>query len=157
MPIEIERKFLVKNDSFLSSVKESKKIKQAYVSKSSTANVRVRLIDDIGYITVKGKSDYNCMSRFEWEHIIPKSEAEVLLEFAKERTVIKTRYFVPEKSGFVFEIDVFEGDNKGLIVAEIELNSEGDLFERPPWLGREVTTEKKYYNSALSRKPYKKW
>ena len=157
MAVEIERKFLVKNNDFLKEVVESKKIIQAYISKSSIANVRVRLINETGYITIKGKSDEKCMSRFEWEHVISKDEALTLIEFSKEHIVEKTRYIVPEKTGFVFEVDIFEKDNKGLIVAEIELKTEDSYFVKPDWLGREVTTEKKYYNSKLSVNPYKLW
>ena len=157
MPLEIERKFLVKNNDFLKERIDTKKIIQAYISKSSTANVRVRLINNVGYITVKGKSDEKCMSRFEWEHKIPVSEAIVLIDFAKENIVEKTRYIVPEETGYVFEVDVFEKDNKGLIVAEIELDSETSNFVKPDWLGKEVTTEKKYYNSKLAKNPYKFW
>ena len=157
MPIEIERKFKVKSNEFINEAFDSKKIKQGYISKSKKANVRIRVSDDKGYITIKGKSDDKGISRYEWEHEISKKEALELLKFSNGDIVEKTRYLVKEESGLVFEIDVFEGNNKGLIIAEIELEYETQEFIKPNWLDIEVTGNKKYYNSHLSKNPYNQW
>lgn len=157
MAIEIERKFLVNSMDFIDLAVEYHKITQAYISRSKEANVRVRLMDSTGFITIKGKSDKNKMSRLEWEFEIPESEAKELLEFAKTDKIVKTRYLVPEKSGLLFEVDVFEGKNKGLVVAEIELSSENQKFTTPQWAGKEVTKDNRYYNSSLSKHPFKEW
>ena len=157
MAIEIERKFLVKSMDFIDLSIKKYKITQAYISRSKDANVRVRLKDDVGIITIKGKSDKNKMSRQEWEFEIPKAEAEELIDFSKTDKITKIRYLVPEKNGLMYEVDVFEEKNKGLIVAEIELKSEKQEFNLPYWIGKEVTKEKKYYNSSLSKHPYSEW
>jgi len=157
MAIEIERKFLVKSNDFIELAVKHHKITQAYISRSKDANVRVRLMDDAGFITIKGKSDENKMSRKEWEFKIPRDEALELIAFSKTDKITKTRYLVPESSGLMYEVDVFEGKNKGLIVAEIELKSEGQSFELAQWIGKEVTKEKRYYNSSLSKHPYTEW
>ena len=157
MAIEIERKFLVKSTDFIKLAIKYHKITQAYISRSKDANVRVRLMDDVGFITIKGKSDENKMSRKEWEFEIPKEEAIELIAFSKTDVITKTRYLIPENSGLIYEVDVFEGKNEGLIVAEIELKSENQEFDLPYWIGKEVTKEKRYYNSALSKHPFTEW
>jgi len=157
MAIEIERKFLVKSMDFIDLAIKKHKITQAYISRSKDANVRVRIKDDVGIITIKGKSDKNRMSRQEWEFEIPKAEAEELIAFSKTDKIVKTRYIVPEKSGLMYEVDIFEGKNEGLIVAEIELKSENQEFHKAYWLDKEVTKDKKYYNSSLSKHPFKEW
>jgi len=157
MAIEIERKFLVKSMDFIDLAIKKHKITQAYISRSKDANVRVRIKDDVGIITIKGKSDKNKMSRQEWEFEIPKAEAEELIDFSKTNIIKKTRYLVPEKSGLMYEVDVFEEKNEGLIVAEIELESEDQKFDLAYWVDKEVTKEKKYYNSSLSKHPFTEW
>jgi CYTH domain-containing protein len=154
--IEIERKFLVNSKAFKSEAFNSYKIKQGFLNSHKKRTVRVRLIKDKGYITIKGKSTSNGLSRFEWEKEISKVEAGSLLDLCERGIIDKIRYEV--KSGnHVFEVDVFFGDNEGLIVAEVELRSEEEHFEKPNWLGEEVTGDVKYYNSQLGRTPFTTW
>ena len=157
MAIEIERKFLVNSTDFIDLAFYKKNITQGYISKSKEANVRVRLIDNIGFITIKGKSNDNGISRYEWEHEISKEDAIELLEFCKGNIIKKTRYLVDESSGLTYEVDVFKGENEGLIIAEIELVNKNQEFDKPHWLGAEVTGIKKYYNSYISLHPFDTW
>ena len=155
MPLEIERKFLVTGD-FRNDVAESVHIVQGYISVQPESTVRIRIRGERGYITIKGRTDGSGLSRYEWEKEIPLSEAEVLLLLCGPGVIDKTRHLV--KSGkHLFEVDEFHGGNEGLIIAEIELSSAEEPFRKPSWLGREVTSESKYYNSSLSRKPFKSW
>lgn len=155
MPLEIERKFLVTGD-FRNEVSESVHIVQAYISAQPDRTVRIRIRDDRGYITIKGRTDSSGLARYEWEKEIPLSEARELLLLCEPGVIDKTRHLI--KTGkHLFEVDEFHGDNEGLIVAEIELSSEDESFIKPSWLGKEVTSESKYYNSSLSRKPFKNW
>lgn len=155
--IEIERKFLVKSNQFKNESFENKRIIQGYILKNNRGrSVRIRIKGNQGYITIKGASDKSGISRFEWEKVIPIQEAEQLLKLCDPEVIDKTRYLV-NYSNHLFEIDEFHGDNKGLIIAEIELNSENEEFEKPEWLGPEVTGDIRYYNSQLSTNPYKKW
>ncbi len=154
--IEIERKFLVNSDAFKTEAFNSYIIKQGFLNSHKKRTVRVRLIKEKGYITIKGKSSEDGLSRFEWEKEISRTEAEALLDLCEEGIIDKTRYEV--KSGnHVFEVDEFFGNNEGLIVAEVELKFEDEHFEIPNWLSEEVTGQIKYYNSQLSKTPYKKW
>ncbi|MGO2109941.1 MAG: CYTH domain-containing protein [Staphylococcus equorum] len=154
--IEIERKFLVKSDAFKVEAFNKYTIKQGFLNSDKNRTVRVRLKKDCGYLTVKGKSTSNGLSRFEWEKEISKQDAEHLLELCETGIIDKTRYEV--KCGpHIFEVDEFYGLNQGLIIAEVELNSEGEHFEVPNWLGKEVTGEVKYYNSQLSNLPFSVW
>lgn len=154
--IEIERKFLVNSNNFKTQSYNSFKIKQGFLNTHKERTVRVRLKGDIGYITVKGASSKNGLSRFEWEKEITTNEANSLLKLCENGVIDKTRYEV--KSGnHIFEIDEFYGENAGLIIAEIELTSENESFKKPNWLGKEVTGEIKYYNSQLSIMPFNKW
>lgn len=147
MAVEIERKFLVQGD-FKKEVVASHRIKQAYISRIAERTVRIRIKDEQGYITIKGKSNESGSSRFEWEKEISKAEAEALLELCEEGMIEKTRYVV--KSGsHVFEVDEFHGLHQGLVLAEIELESEDEVFIKPKWLGKEVTGEARYYNSQM--------
>ena len=155
MAVEIERKFLVKGD-FRPFVFESIRIMQGYLSSAPGRTVRVRIKGDKGYITIKGIVSDSGMSRYEWEKEIPVEEVEELLKICEPGIIDKTRYFVPA-GNHTFEIDEFYGDNEGLVIAEIELASENEAFEKPAFLGQEVTGEEKYYNSSLIKKPYKKW
>lgn len=154
--IEIERKFLVKSDAFKQEAFNSYSIKQGFLNSDAHRTVRVRLKKDTGYLTIKGKSTENGVSRFEWEKEITTTEAEALLLLCEKGTIHKTRYEVAVGK-HTFEIDVFFNTNEGLIVAEVELNSEDEHFEKPEWLGEEVTGDVRYYNSQLSSRPYKTW
>jgi len=154
--IEIERKFLVNSDAFKKESYASYTIKQGFLNSDKLRTVRVRIKNDKGYLTVKGKSTANGLSRFEWEKEISKSDAEALLQLCEPGIIDKTRYEV-RSNAHIFEIDEFYGDNEGLIVAEVELNSENESYKKPDWLGEEVTGDIKYYNSLLSKTPYKLW
>ena len=146
--VEIERKFLVLNGSFKSQATNSYAIKQGYLSRVPERVVRVRTKGDKGYITIKGKGSDSGMSRFEWEHEISVKEAEALLQLCEEGIIDKTRYIIPV-ANHIFEVDEFHGDLDGRILAEIELTSEDEVFERPDWLGEEVTGNPAYYNSTM--------
>ncbi len=155
MTQEIEKKFLVKGDYKKQSVKATR-ITQGYLSSVPERTVRVRIKGDKGYITIKGVGSSSGASRFEWEKEIPVSEVEQLLEICEPGVIDKTRYLV--KSGaHTFEVDEFYGENEGLVLAEIELTSEDEAFDRPDWLGTEVTGDVRYYNSMLMKNPYKNW
>ena len=155
MALEIERKFLVTGD-FRNEASESVHIVQGYISARPDHTVRIRIKGDRGYITIKGRTDSSGLARYEWEKEIPLSEAGELLLLCEPGVIDKTRHLI--KTGkHLFEVDEFHGDNEGLIVAEIELCSEDEPFIKPSWLGKEVTSESKYYNSSLSRKPFKNW
>jgi adenylate cyclase len=156
MGIEIERKFLVKNLDFKVESFEKKYIKQGYLNSNKNRTVRIRVSDDTAYITIKGKSNTAGTSRFEWEKEIPFFEAEELLILCEPHVIEKQRYLI-KKGKHTFEVDYFLGDNSGLIVAEIELNSENEKFQKPSWLAKEVTGELKYYNSSISKLPFKNW
>jgi len=154
--VEIERKFLVKSDDFKSQAFAQNNIAQGYLSSVPERTVRVRIKGHKGFITIKGISNSAGMSRFEWENEIPLDEAQELLKLCEKGKIEKTRYEI--KSGdHVFEVDEFYGENEGLIMAEIELNSEDETFEKPDWLGEEVTSDERYYNAYLSKNPYKDW
>lgn len=155
MAQEIERKFLVAGD-FRQSVGRSVRIIQGYLNSDPQRTVRVRIFGDRGFITVKGISSGNGMSRFEWEREIPVEEARSLMDLCEEGVIDKTRHMV-EAGTHTFEVDEFHGSNGGLVVAEVELASEDEAFERPEWLGEEVTGDLRYYNSMLMKKPFKEW
>lgn len=156
MAVEIERKFLVTSKIFKKEVSKSYIIKQGFLNSHEERTVRVRLKKDNGYLTVKGKSSEDGLSRFEWEREISKQEVEHLLELCEEGIIDKKRYEI-NLGNHICEVDEFHGDNEGLIIAEVELNSENETFEKPDWLGKEVTGDIKYYNSQLSKNPFKKW
>tara|TARA_B110000211_G_C13832932_1_gene444347 strand:+ start:95 stop:568 length:474 start_codon:yes stop_codon:yes gene_type:complete len=156
MSLEIERKFLVKNDDFKKEFYQKKQLKQGYLNSDKNRTVRVRIADNTAFLTIKGKSNSTGTTRFEWEKEIDKKEAEKLLFLCEPSIIDKTRFYVKSEN-HIFEVDEFYGDNEGLIVAEIELNSENELFKKPSWLAAEVTGDKKYYNSSLSKIPFKKW
>ncbi len=156
MPIEIERKFLVNNQSFKKDAYQRNYIKQGFLNSHKKRVVRVRIKDEQGFLTVKGKSNTSGTSRFEWEKEITKAEANELMNLCEKGIIEKYRYLV--KSGnHVFEVDDFLGDNLGLVVAEVELSSENENYIAPIWLGKEVTGKEEYYNSNLSKKPFTKW
>lgn len=154
MAKEIERKFLVEGD-FMPFVESSSRIAQGYVARSESLTLRIRTRDDKGYITIKGRSDSSGMKRDEWEYEIPVEEARELLRFSRG-TIEKTRYLIPV-GAHTFEVDRFYGANEGLVMAEVELSDVNESFERPAWLGREVTGDSRYYNSQLLKNPYTTW
>ena len=158
MPLlEIERKFLVVGD-FKSQAVSSTHIAQGYIASGNGRTVRVRIRGDKGYLTIKGPSNKEGLARFEWEREISLDEAKALMTICEPGIVEKTRWLVPSEDGkHTWEIDVFEGDNKGLIMAEIELGSEDETFKKPDFIGKEVTGDRRFYNSHLRRYPYKLW
>ena len=154
--IEIERKFLVTSEAFKTEAFTQNRISQGYLSSVPGRTVRVRIKGNKGFLTIKGASNESGLSRFEWEKEIPIDEASALLKLCEEGVIDKTRFEV-KMGNHVYEIDEFYGENEGLIMAEIELESEIETFEKPNWLGKEVTNYPRYYNSYLSKNPYKKW
>lgn len=155
MPLEIERKFLVTGD-FRPHATACHRIIQAYLCADGHRTVRVRLRDDVGFLTIKGPSLSGGLARYEFEKQISPDEALSLLRIALPGAIDKERFLVPAGQ-HTFEVDVFHGDNEGLVIAEVELRSENEPFARPDWLGPEVTGQSRYYNAALSRKPFKEW
>lgn len=155
MAQEIERKFLV-NGPFHTEAISRSRILQGYLSSVPERTVRVRIKGDRGFLTIKGIGNASGASRFEWEREIPVAEAEALLALCEPGVIDKVRYQVPVGS-HTFEVDEFHGDNEGLVVAELELDSEAEEFVRPHWLGDEVTGDERYYNAMLMRRPYRSW
>lgn len=158
MPVEIERKFLVCGD-FTPFVTYSERIVQGYLSDDPERTVRIRIKGEHAYITIKGKGNKTGISRFEWEKEISISDAQQLLKLCLPGIIDKVRHIVPVTGNdkLKFEIDVFGGENEGLIMAEIEMESENDLFDKPNWLGKEVTGDVRYYNANLIKNPYTRW
>ncbi|CAH8287675.1 CYTH domain-containing protein [Mariniflexile fucanivorans] len=154
--VEIERKFLVNSSIYKEQAFKSTRIIQGFLNTHKERTVRIRLKGNKGFLTVKGVSTTDGLSRFEWEKDILIEEAEALLKLCEPGIIGKTRYEV--KTGkHTFEVDEFFGDNEGLVIAEVELGFENENFEKPNWLGEEVTGNIKYYNSQLSKKPFKTW
>jgi CYTH domain-containing protein len=154
MGIEIERKFLLKGDGWR-GLGQPTLMRQGYLAADPVRTVRVRIEGERAVLTIKGKS--TGASRGEWEYEIPVADAAELLDGLCEQPLVeKTRHRI-EHAGHTWEVDEFEGENAGLVVAEIELGSEDEAFEKPDWIGQEVTGEKRYYNSSLIRLPYAKW
>ena len=152
---EIERKFLVNGD-FKSQAYAQSHIVQGYICSARGRTVRVRIRDDRGYLTIKGASADNGLSRYEWEKEIPLAEAEELMKLCEPGVIDKTRYLV--RSGHhIFEVDEFYGDNEGLILAEVELSAPDEAYEKPSFFGREVTGDIRFYNSHLMKYPFKAW
>jgi len=154
--IEIERKFLVTSHLYRTEAFKKTRIIQGFLNTAKERTVRVRIKGDKGFLTVKGKSFNNGLSRFEWEKEITVVEAENLLKICEKGTIDKIRYEV-KFGNHIFEVDEFHGDNEGLVVAEIELKDENQVFEKPKWLGKEVTGDIRYYNSQLSKQPFITW
>lgn len=155
MSQEIERKFLVVGE-FKSQAYAHSHISQGYISTQRGRTVRVRIRDEKAYLTIKGASNVSGTSRYEWEHEIPLHEARELMKLCEPGSIEKTRYLV--RSGqHIFEVDEFYGENQGLVIAEVELASEDESFERPSFLGKEVTGDPRYYNSHLMKEPYNTW
>ena len=156
MPFEIEKKFLVSDNTYKQEAQTQVRIIQGYLSTDPERTVRIRIKEERGYLTIKGKSNASGTTRYEWEKEIEVSEAEELLKLCKEGVIDKTRFLV--KAGkHTFEVDEFYGDNQGLVVAEIELENENENFQKPHWLSDEVTGQDKYYNAQLMSNPYKNW
>jgi len=153
---EIERKFLVVSTDFINEAFAQKRIVQAYLNSNPERSVRIRIKEGKGFLTIKGQGNETGITRLEWETEIPVKDAEKLLIICEDGIIDKTRYEV-KVGKHLFEVDVFKDENEGLIVAEIELKSEDETFEKPYWLGQEVTNDKRYYNSYLSKNPYRKW
>jgi len=154
--VEIERKFLVNSEAFKKTAKTQERIIQGFLNTHKERTVRVRVRGDAGFITVKGLSNTEGTTRFEWEKEISVSEAQSLLKICEEGIIDKVRYEIPI-GNHIFEVDEFFGSNAGLVIAEIELSSENETFTKPEWLGEEVTGDIRYYNSLLSKKPYTGW
>ena len=156
MALEIERKFLVKDDSYKQLAYSSSRIAQGYICSMRGRTVRVRIRDDKGYLTIKGPADIKGLGRYEWEKEIPLQEAQELMKLCEPGMIDKTRYLV--KAGkHVFEVDEFYAENEGLVIAEVELETEGEAYEKPAFVGEEVTGDVRYYNSFLMRNPYTQW
>ena len=153
---EIERKFLVESTDFIKESTVNNRIVQGYLNSNPERTVRVRIKGNKGFLTIKGKGNENGTTRFEWEKEISLSEAEALLQLCESGIIDKIRYEIP-LGKHTFEVDIFSGENQGLIIAEVELTSENEFFEQPNWLGKEVTGDKKYYNSHLSEHPFCSW
>lgn len=153
---EIERKFLVTSEAFKSEAFKRTHIVQGFLNTHPERTVRIRIRGNDGFITIKGKPNESGVSRFEWERQISLAEAEELLHLCEPGIIDKIRFEV-ENGDHTFEVDEFMGENEGLVVAEIELNSESEPFSKPDWLGKEVTGQVKYYNSNLSKNPFKEW
>ena len=156
MAVEIERKFIVTNDSYKALAFQSDRIAQGYICREGGNSARVRVRGDKGYLTIKGPSLDGGLSRFEWEKEIPVAEALELLKLCHDAIIDKMRYLV-KWGNHIFEVDEFFGENEGLVVAEIELSDADEQFEKPDFIGQEVTGDKRYYNSRLTRFPYKSW
>lgn len=154
--IEIERKFLVCDDSYRQLAYDSSRIKQGYICSGHGRTVRVRIRGDRGYLTIKGASDEKGLSRYEFEKEITLDEAEQLFKLCEPGVIDKTRFLV--KSGsHVFEVDEFYGDNEGLVIAEVELQAEDEAFEKPSFIAKEVTGDRRFYNSHLRKFPFVIW
>lgn len=153
---EIERKFLVKNSSFETLATAKKKIAQGYLNTAPERTVRIRIANEKAYLTIKGKGNESGMTRFEWEKEIAIEEASALLLLCEKGVIEKTRFEIPV-GNHLYEVDVFYGENEGLVIAEIELSSEKEAFQKPDWLGTEVTNDERYYNAYLSKNPFKNW
>lgn len=155
MPLEIERKFLVTGDGWRAQAHKRVAMRHGYLTAlDAPASVRVRVEGDVGKLNVK--QAVVGMSRAEYEYTIPAAEAEQMIVTLCRGLILKTRHYV-NHAGHLWEVDEFEGDNAGLVVAEIELGSESEAFESPAWIGAEVTSEKRYYNNALASHPYASW
>ena len=155
MPLEIEHKFLVRGE-YKTLASSSTHIMQGYICSGKGRTVRVRVRDDKGYLTIKGPSLDGGLSRYEFEKEITLDEAKRLMSLCEPGIIDKRRYLVPFK-GHVFEVDEFYGDNEGLTMAEVELSSVDEIFEKPDFIGRDVTGDRRFYNSSLRVNPFKDW
>lgn len=154
--LEIERKFLVKNLDFITLATTKNRIVQGYLNSTPERTVRLRIKGNKGYLTIKGISNESGTTRMEWEKEIDLQDAEELLKLCEKGVIDKIRYEIPF-GDHIYEVDIFNGDNEGLIMAEIELQTEDETFKKPYWLGKEITSDKRYYNAYLSNNPFKTW
>lgn len=154
MGLEIERKFLLKNNSWKKEIKKTIFIRQGYLNSKVERTVRIRIQGEQGVLTIKGKNQN--VTRKEFEYQIPLDDALHLISMCEKPVIEKTRFLI-SSNRCTWEIDVFDGENKGLVIAEIELSSEEESFDIPNWLGKEVSSESKYYNSSLITNPYSNW
>ncbi|MEM9647090.1 MAG: CYTH domain-containing protein [Bacteroidota bacterium] len=154
--LEIERKFLVKSDTYRNQASSETRIVQGFLNTAPERTVRVRIRGERAFLTVKGKSNTSGTARFEWETQIEVQEAINLIDLCEDGILEKIRFEVPFEN-HLFEIDEFLGENRGLVIAEVELQHEDEIFGKPDWLGEEVTGQTKYYNSQLSKKPFTDW
>jgi adenylate cyclase len=154
MGTEIERKFLLKNDAWR-SLAGGTRYRQGYLNRSKECTVRVRTKNRSGYLTIKGPE--KGITRIEYEYVIPESDAISMLEDLCEKPIIEKKRHKIDAAGLVWEVDEFLGENTGLIVAEVELESEDQCFEKPEWIGDEVTGDPRYYNASLVTHPYVNW
>ncbi|MCP5500837.1 MAG: CYTH domain-containing protein [Leptospiraceae bacterium] len=154
MGLEIERKFLVKIDK-LPELSEGKEIQQGYISSEGAAVIRIRIMAEKAFLTIKSNSPG--LSRLEFEYAIPMNDAKDMIQQLCKGKYIKKKRYTLQVAKHTWEIDVFEDENKGLIIAEIELETESESFELPDWIEKEVTSEKKYYNANLMKSPYLQW
>lgn len=154
MAVEIERKFLLQGDGWR-GLAPGKHYRQGYLSTVAARTVRVRVIEDSGYLTIKGATSN--ATRAEYEYVIPVEDAHAMLDTLCERPLIeKTRYRI-EYQGMIWEVDEFAGENAGLLLAEVELDSEDQVIALPDWVGKEVTGEPRYYNANLIANPFSQW
>ncbi|MCM4160168.1 CYTH domain-containing protein [Antarcticibacterium flavum] len=154
--IEIERKFLVKSNTYRLKAFQETRISQGFLNTHPERTVRIRIMGYGAFITIKGKSSSDGLQRYEWEKEIDVTDAEDLLKLCEPGIIEKQRYLV-KHGKHIFEIDEFSGENDGLVVAEVELNHLSEEIEPPAWLGEEVTGQTKYYNSQLIKNPYRNW
>lgn len=154
MAVEIERKFLLKNDSWREHIERSIPLKQGYLSTTPERTVRIRTKGEQGILTVKGATEG--VSRVEFEYEVPLADALAMLQLCENAPIEKVRHLV-HYQGHLWEIDEFEGSNAGLVVAEIELASEEEKFALPDWIGEEVSDDPRYYNASLSSRPFTRW
>lgn len=158
MSVEIERKFLVSNDSWRKDVEKRILFRQGYMRNENHATIRIRIAGDRAYLTLKAPRDESGLERLEFEYSIPVSDAAAMLDAVCEKPLIeKYRNFLPAGNGLMWEIDEFLGDNAGLTVAELELPEKDTPFNRPDWLGLEVTGDPRYFNAMLTQHPYCQW
>ena len=153
---EIERKFLVTSIDFIAQSNNQNRIVQGYLNSNPSRTVRVRIKGAKGFLTIKGKGNASGTTRFEWETEIAVAEAELLLQLCEKGIIDKIRYEILVGK-HTFEVDVFSGENQGLVMAEVELSEENEFFEKPKWLGIEVTGDKRFFNSYLSENPFTTW
>ena len=154
--IEIERKFLVKSDKYRSDAFKVQLLSQAYLNNNPEKSVRVRIVDNEGFITIKGPSYDGGLSRFEWEKKISIDEAVELMKLCGDQLILKKRYFV-KYNKIILEVDEFLNNNKGLVVAEVELKTASQKIVLPDWIAEEVTGVNKYYNLSLVNNPFNSW
>jgi CYTH domain-containing protein len=155
---EIERKFLVRGESYREQAMSSSRIQQGYICSGHGRTVRVRIRDNYGYLTIKGPAEGDGLKRYEFEKEITLEEAQQLMKLCEPGVIDKTRYLVKSTDGIhTFEVDEFYGDNAGLVMAEVELGSEDEPYEKPDFIGDEVTGDRRFYNSHMRKFPFIVW